>query len=78
MTTRPCSVNPILKNSGKLQLMRANGFNVMAGNFAVAEVLYTEEEVAELKAAKLLPDDWVAPKPLLEYEVGNHKEGVGY
>ena len=45
-------------------LIRDNGYDVLAGNFAIQELPYTEEELRELQSEDLLPNDFVPP-PLL-------------
>ena len=47
------------------QLMRENGYNILAGNLAVVEIPYTEAEVKDLIDAKLIDQDFVPPKRLV-------------
>ena len=49
-------------------LIRAHGYNILAGNLALVEIPYTDAEVEELKAQNLLPKDFVPPQPLVEMD----------
>ena len=50
------------------QLMLEHGYNILAGNLALVEIPYTDDEVRDLKAQKLLDADFVKPRPLVEME----------
>ena len=56
-------------------LIRDNGFNVMAGNFAIQELPYTQEELLELKAEGLLPEDFDPPAMLSSMRPANAPVG---
>ena len=57
------------------KLIKENGYNALAGNLALVEIPYSDDEIAELKKAKLLPKDFTAPQPLVELVPANCKEG---
>ena len=58
------------------KLMHEYGYNILAGNLALAEIPYSEAEVADLKKRKLVPDDWTPPTPLVEMDAAkNNKDG---
>jgi hypothetical protein len=56
------------------QLMRENSYDILAGNLAVVEIPYTDDEVGALIDAKLLSDDFVPPKPLALFDEGKDKK----
>ena len=61
------------------QSMRENQYNILAGNLAVVEIPYTDEEIKELKAAQIVPQDFVAPQRLVDMEEGKGvKDGSWY
>ena len=51
------------------QSIRKDGYLLLAGNLALAELPYTEDEVKELIENKLLPGDFVAPQPLCDMKM---------
>ena len=57
------------------QLIRENGYNTLAGNLALVEIPYSNDEINELKEAKLLPDDFTAPTPLVRLAPPGSKNG---
>jgi hypothetical protein len=48
------------------KLIKENNWNALAGNLAVVEIPYSDDELNELKRIKLLPKDFTAPKRLVE------------
>ena len=48
--------------------MRENSYNILAGNLAVVEIPYSDDEVEDLLKAGLLPEDFVPPKRLAKFD----------
>ena len=55
------------------KLIKENGWNALAGNLALVEIPYSDDEIEELKKFKLLPKDFTAPKPLVELAPKDNK-----
>ena len=53
------------------QSIRKDGYLLLAGNLALAELPFSEAEIKELVENKLLPEGFVPPKPLRDMKPGN-------
>jgi hypothetical protein len=51
------------------QSIRTDGYMLLAGNLALTELPYSEDEIKELKENKLLPEDFVPPQPLRDMKM---------
>ena len=49
--------------------IRTDGYMLLAGNLALAELPYSEEEIKELQENKLLSEDFVPPQPLCDMKM---------
>ena len=59
------------------QSIRKDGYLLLAGNLALAEIPFSQDEVDELIQNKLLPDDFVPPKPLRDMQREHQGQRLG-
>ena len=59
------------------QSIRKDGYLLLAGNLALAEIPFTQAEIDELSQNELLPKDFVPPKPLRDMQKEHTGQRLG-